>query len=110
MNVSAERDRSEVQVLAAFLLPQYLLDRATSADTPEALIAKARRNKTWLLRWLPRYLKRWGLIFGGFWLLEWFGTFLGLPRPMTWAIEFAAYASLGIMTWLGMLYVQCLHS
>lgn len=93
-------------VLASFLLPQPFLDPATDGDTPEVRAAKMRRNKAWLLRWLPVYLRRWAVLFLAFWLLATLTALLGFPPVLGWAFEFAQATSVGVAVWLSTLYVR----
>ncbi|MDP3224296.1 MAG: hypothetical protein Q8M96_14290 [Rubrivivax sp.] len=76
------------------------------ADTAEVRSAKARRNKAWLLRWLPVYLKRWGLMALVFWLTATLAPLLAFPPVLGWVFEFAQYTSTGVTIWLVLLYVR----
>lgn len=95
------------KLLAAFLLPHPLLDVAAAADTAEVRSTKTRRNKTWLLRWLPVYLWRWGALFLVFWLTSTLAPLLALPPALIWALDLAQVLSAGVALWLVTLYVNC---
>lgn len=91
-------------VLASFLLPQALLDLPAADDTAEVQIAKARRNRAWLKRWLPTYIGRWALIFLALLTTTNATVEMGFPLILNWTLEFAVYASAGIALWLVYLY------
>jgi len=93
-------------MLASFLLPHAFLDRAADGDTAEVLGAKARKNKAWLLRWLPVYLQRWSLLFLASWLMATLSPLLEFPPVLGWAFEYAQVVSVYAVAWLATMYVR----
>jgi hypothetical protein len=93
-------------VLASFLLPHAFLDRAADGDTAEMLVAKARKNKAWLLRWLPVYLQRWLLLLVASWLMATLSPWLELPAVLGWAFELAQVVCVYAVAWLTAMYVS----
>jgi hypothetical protein len=91
-------------VLASFLMPHVLLDLPAADDTAEVHLAKARRNRAWLRRWLPTYIGRWALIFLALLTTTNATVEMGFPLILNWTLEFAEYASAGIALWLVYLY------
>ena len=105
MNTATDTKRVSGHVLVSFLLPHPLLELAAPGDTPEVLSAKERRNKAWLQRWMPVYFRRWGVIFGVFWVMSTLAPSLELPSLLISALEFAQYVSAATIVSLTVLYL-----